>query len=138
MAAQRKSPTAGSFGEVQQIGQEDGPLPADCVATDTMDILPVVTAEHVLPTVALDMFPELRGTVWHRIGLKTACTAMARALLGTEGDERISARAYQLARAVTTSGSVTALDGKLLVQGDGRAVAFGDRSLYLLRCSDGG
>ena len=103
-----------------------------------MDILPVVTAEHVLPTAALDMFPELRGTCWHRIGLKTACTAMARALLGTEGDERLLALAYQLARAVTTSGAVTALDHKTLVQGDGRAVAFGDRSLYLLRCNDGG
>lgn len=115
------------------------PLPADyCVATDSMDILPVTTAEHVLPTVALDMFPELRGTCWHRMGWRTACTAMAHVLLGTEGDERISALAYRLAQAVTTSGAVTVLDHKTLVLDKGRAVAFGDRSLYLLRCNDGG
>lgn len=134
----RESPTAGSFGEVQQIGQEDEPSTCDCVATDSMDILPATTAEHVLPTVALDMFPELRGTVWHRIGWRTACTVMAHVLLGTADDERISALAYRLAQAVTASGAVTALDHKTLVLDKGRAVAFGDGSLYLLRCNDGG
>lgn len=136
MAAQRKSPTAGSFGEVQQIGLEDGPTTCNCVAEGFDNILPVVTAEHVLPTVALDMFPELRGTCWHRIGLKTACTAMARALLD---DGRVSISfARAIARAVCCSGQVVALDGRVLVLSDERAVVIGDRSIYLLRCNDGG
>ena len=124
-----------NFGE-DSDGQEEGPTTCNCVAEGFDNILPVVTAEHVLPTVALDMFPELRGTVWRRIGWRAACTVMARALLGTEGDEWISAFAYQLARAVCCSGQVVALDGRVLVLSDERAVVIGDRALFV-RCSDG-
>ena len=134
----RESPTAGSFGEVQQIGQEDEPSTCDCVAEGFDNILPATTADRVLPQVALDMFPELRGTVWRRIGWRTVCSVMAHVLLGTADDERIQALAYRLAQAVTASGAVTVLDHKTLLLDKGRAVAFGDRSLYLLRCNDGG
>ena len=110
-------------------------LPADyCVAEGFDNILPVVTAEHVLPMVALDMFPELRGTVWHRIGWRTACTVMAYVLLDDARANISFARA--VARAVCCSGQVVALDGRVLVLSDERAVVIGDRALFV-RCSDG-
>lgn len=115
-------------------GQEIEPLPADCAATDTMDILPTTTAERALPQIALELHPELKGTVWHRIGWRSACAAMARALLD---DERVSISfARAVARAVCCSGQVVALDGRVLVLSDERAVVIGDRALFV-RCGDG-
>lgn len=98
------------------------------------NLLSTTTAERALPPVALELHPELRGTVWHRVGFRTACTALAHALLGTEGDKRISAFAHLLAQVITAEGKATVLDGKVLVTGDGKATAFGDRALYVMRC----
>ena len=122
-----------NFGE-DSDGQEDGPTTCNCVAEGFDNILPVVTAEHVLPTVALDMLPELKGTVWHRIGWRSATTTLAHALLDDARANISFARA--VARAVCCSGQVVALDGRVLVLSDERAVVIGDRALFV-RCSDG-
>lgn len=137
MAEQFTRP-AGSFGEVQRDGQANE-SPTVCSVADSGnilldDLLPCVTAERALPQIALLQLPELKGTTWHRIGWRTACTALAHVLLGTEGDERISAFAHRLAHVITAEGKATALDGKVLVTGDGTATAFGERTLYVMRC----
>ena len=138
MRGTKENPSCDEFGDQHTTGKGGSRDLRFCVAECFDTILPSTTAERVLPEVALRLHPELRDTIWHRLGWRTATTILAHALLGIETDERISALANRIASAVTTSGAVSALDHKTLVQGEGRAVAFGDRSIYLLRCSDGG
>ncbi|MBR3225638.1 MAG: hypothetical protein IKF78_09990 [Atopobiaceae bacterium] len=130
---------AGMFGDRQHDGHIQKPPPANCVAAETTHILPeeldntlqTTTAEKALPAVALELHPELRGTSWHRVAWSTASTLLARALLGA--DEQVTALARWIARMLMASGDVTAFGSKVLVLGDGVAVAFGDRSLYVRR-----
>ncbi len=133
-----KSTRRVNFGEVND-GHIHEPPPANCVAADSKTILAeeldntlqTTTAEKALSAVALELHPELRGTVWHRIAWSTASTLLAHALLGA--DEQVTALARWIARMLMVSGDVTAFGSKVLVLGDGVAVAFGDRSLYVRR-----
>ena len=136
---QHETRHAGSFGEVQHDGHTQKSKPTICMATDfdtilLDNLLTTVTAEHVLPRTALEMHPELRGTVWHRVGFRTATTILARALLGA--DEGVTSMANWISRMLVASGDVTVLDAKVLVLGEGAAVVFGDRSMYVMRRND--
>lgn len=108
------------------------PSPIGLIVPD--ELLQTTSVNHVLPRVALDLRPELRGTVWNRIGYKAACTILAHALLGGDCDERISLFASWLARILTANGDAIVLDGKTLVTGDGVTIAFADRTIYVMRC----
>lgn len=134
-----KSTRRVNFGEVND-GHIHEPPPANCMIANTDNILPeedldsllqTTTAERALPAVALELHPQLRGTSWHRVAWSTASTLLAHALLGA--DEQVTALARWIARMLMVSGDVTAFGSKVLVLGDGVAVAFGDRSLYVRR-----
>lgn len=141
MAAKENTRHAGMFGDEQHDGHIQEPPPANCVTADSIHILPeyldntlsTTTAERALPAAALELHPELRGTSWHRIGFRDASTILAHALLGAEGSEHTQDLAHWIARMLVVSGDVTVLDTKVLVLGDGVAVAFGDRSVYIQR-----
>ena len=133
---QHETRHAGKLADEQHDGHTQKSQPTICMATDSDTILldnllTTATAEHVLPRTALEMHPELRGTVWHRVGFRTATTILARALLGA--DESVTSMANWISRMLVASGDVTVLDAKSLVLGEGAAVVFGDRSLYVMR-----
>ena len=126
MANNDNTHRAGSFAEMQHAGHTQKSQPTIGMATDSDTIL----LDNLLTT-ALEMHPELRGTVWHRVGFRTATTILARALLGA--DESVTSIANWISRMLMASGDVTVLDAKVLVLGEGAAVVFGDRSMYVQR-----